>query len=55
VIVVIALLVIGATVVTCFRAYHSVRLLEQDPEAWARLQHRSRKKNATAGSKSWAR
>lgn len=32
------LVVIAVTVVTCFKAYHSTRLLEKDPEAWSRLQ-----------------
>jgi hypothetical protein len=31
-------IVIGFVVVTCFKAYHSVKLLEKDPEAWSRLQ-----------------
>jgi hypothetical protein len=34
----IVLLVIAVTVVNCFKAYQSVRLLEKDPEAWSRLQ-----------------
>jgi hypothetical protein len=34
----IILLVIAVTVVNCFKAYQSVRLLEKDPEAWSRLQ-----------------
>ena len=34
----IVLVVIAATVVTCFKAYHSTKLLEKDPEAWSRLQ-----------------
>jgi hypothetical protein len=36
--VLIVLLVIAVTVVTCFKAYHSAKLLEKDPEAWSRLQ-----------------
>ncbi len=34
----IVLMVIAATVVTCFKAYQSVKLLEKDPEAWSRMQ-----------------
>jgi hypothetical protein len=36
--VLIVLLVVAITVVNCFKAYHSVKLLEKDPEAWSRLQ-----------------
>jgi hypothetical protein len=34
----IIVLVIAVTVVNCFKAYQSARLLETDPEAWSRLQ-----------------
>jgi hypothetical protein len=30
--------VVGVVVLACFKAYHSVKLLEKDPEAWERLQ-----------------
>jgi hypothetical protein len=34
----IYLAVIAIAVVACVRAYHSVALLERDPEAWEKLQ-----------------
>jgi hypothetical protein len=34
----IVLVVIAVTVVNCFKAYQSARLLEKDSEAWSRLQ-----------------
>ncbi len=34
----IVLVVIAVTVVACFKAYQSVKLLEKDSEAWSRMQ-----------------
>jgi len=38
------LLVVAVTVVTCFKAYHSVKLLEKDRDAWTRMQQAEEEK-----------
>jgi hypothetical protein len=37
-------LVAGYVLVACVKGYHSAKLLEQDPEAWERLQHHEEEK-----------
>ena len=49
----IVLVVIAATVVTCFKAYQSVKLLEKDPEAWSRMQQAEDGKAPAAAGHAW--
>ena len=50
---ILLVLVIGVVVVVCFKAYHSVKLLEKDPEAFERLrgveEERNRRRQEVLG------
>jgi len=40
----IILLVTAVTIVTCFKAYYSIKLLEKDRDAWTRMQQAEEEK-----------